>query len=82
MTRFLIGGWTPPQLVQALAVILGLLSGIAWAKSAMLQVQPHTKPDWLDRISRNWSVWNAIAAFLAAFTAVAEALVLLLTMPK
>jgi hypothetical protein len=47
----------------------------------MLQVRPHAK-DWLDRISRNYSVWNAIAAFLAAFTAVAEAIVLLLTMPR
>ena len=81
MARFLLGGLTPPQLVQALAVVLGLLSGTAWAKSAMLQVRPHTK-DWLDRISRNYSVWNAIAAFLAAFTAVAEAIVLLLTMPR
>jgi hypothetical protein len=73
---------TPPQLVQALAVMMGLLSGGAWAKSAMLQIRPHAKPDLLDRISRNPTVWNAIAAFLAAGTAIAVAIVMLMTMPR
>lgn len=73
---------TPPQIVQSLAVLLGLLSGWAWMKSAMLQVRPDDKRDWLDRISKKPIMWNAIAAFLASATAVTQAIVFLMTMPK
>ena len=86
MYHSIFGAWTPPQVIQAIAAIFALLSAWAWAKSAMLQVQPDHKPDWLDRllerISRNPVTWNAVAAFLAACAAVAMAIVLLITMPK
>ena len=77
---------TPAQIIQAVAVILGLLSGWAWAKSAMLQIRPHTKSGWLDRllnrISRKPPTWNAIAAFLAAATAITQAIALLISFPR
>ena len=69
-------------LLQSLSVIFALLAGWAWIKSAMLQLRPGRVTGWLDslmnRISGQSSVWNAIAAFLAAFAAVAQAVAYLI----
>jgi hypothetical protein len=77
---------TAPQIVQSIVVIFALLSAWAWAKSAMLQIRPDHKSGWIDshlnRISRQSSVWNAIAAFLAAFAAITAAMGYLITMPR
>jgi hypothetical protein len=84
--HFLFGASTPQQLVQVLAAILAMLSGWAWAKSAILQLRPDIDLGWMDRllerISRNPTTWNAIAAFLAAIAAVTESTALLVTLPK
>jgi hypothetical protein len=69
-------------LFQSLSVIFALLAGWAWIKSAMLQLRPGRVTGRLDslmnRISGESSVWNAIAAFLAAFVAVAQGVVYLI----
>jgi hypothetical protein len=73
---------TVHELITSISVILALLSGAAWMKSAVLQLHLIKKPDWLDnqlnRISREPNVWNAIAAFLAAFAAMAQAILYVL----
>jgi hypothetical protein len=77
---------TVPLFLQSLAVVFGLLAAWAWVKSATLQMHPGRQAGWLDsllnRISRQSPVWNAIAAFLAAFAAIVQAIVYLITMPR
>jgi len=77
---------TPSQFAQAMAVVFALLAAWAWAKSAMLQLHPERNSGWMDdllnRISREPSVWNAIAAFLAAFAAVAQGIAYLIAMTR
>jgi hypothetical protein len=77
---------TAPQIVQSMIVIFALLSAWAWAKSAMLQIRPDHKSGWIDswlnHISHQSCVWNAIAAFLAAFAAITAAIGYLITMPR
>lgn len=76
---------TPILLIQTTIVVLALLSGWAWIKSAMLQLRPDKKSSgWIDRqlnrISEKPEIWNAIAAFLSAFTAITAGLLFLTTM--
>jgi hypothetical protein len=75
----------PELIAQFIAAVFSLLAGGAWVRSAMLDFQPLKKAEgvdmMLDRISRNPRAWNAIAAFLAAGAAIAQAIVFLLTMP-
>lgn len=67
---------------QSLSIILALLAAWAWCKSAALQLHPGRVTRWLDallnRISDKSPVWNAIAAFLAAFAATAQAVAYLI----
>ena len=72
-------------LVQTMIVVFALLSGWAWIKSAMLQLRPDKRPSgWIDRqlnrISERPEIWNAIAAFLSASTAITAGLLFLMLM--
>ena len=72
-------------LIQTMVVVFALLSGWAWIKSAMLQLRANKGPSgWLDRqlnrISEKPEIWNAIAAFLSAFTAITAGLLFLMLM--
>ena len=74
---------TSQDFVTSIVVILALLSALAWMKSAHLQARGNRPINWLDaqlnRISREPNVWNAIAAALASFVAIAQAVLYLLS---
>ena len=85
MVHITFGDLSLLQIIQSLAIIFGLCSAWAWAKSALDQLGPRRPTGWVDhqlnRISQNPVIWNAIAESLAAGTAVLQATVHLMTMP-